>query len=63
MPLVVHSIEFVPTEHQKNAKLMYYYWLELFATLIFNFLGCLFLLTSGENGGMCVSLVVAVCGR
>lgn len=52
MPLVVHSLEFVPTEYQKHAKLMYYYWLELFATLVFNFLGCLFLLTSGENGGM-----------
>lgn len=46
----MHKIEFVPTEYQKHAKLLYYYWLQLVATLILNFLGCLFLLTSGAGG-------------
>lgn len=52
MPLIVHDIKFVPTEHQRNARLMYFYWLELAATLVFNLLGCLFLWISGAMGGL-----------
>lgn len=33
----MHDIKLVPQEQQKNARLMYYYWLELLVTLIINF--------------------------
>jgi hypothetical protein len=39
----------VPQEHQRNALLMYRYWLVLGVTLIVNFLGCLFDMFAGGS--------------
>lgn len=41
-PILVHDIKLVPQDHQRNAGLMYKYWLVLLVTLIVNFLACLF---------------------
>lgn len=43
MPILVHDISLVPQEQQKNARLMYYYWLVLIVTLIINWVACFFL--------------------
>lgn len=40
VPILVHDIKLVPQEQQKNARLMYFYWLALLVTLIINFVGC-----------------------
>jgi hypothetical protein len=40
VPILVHDIKLVPQEQQKNARLMYWYWLALIVTLIVNWVGC-----------------------
>ena len=48
-PILVHDIKLVPQEHQRNARLMYQYWLALGVTLVFNFLACLFDMFAGGS--------------
>ncbi|BEJ15665.1 hypothetical protein CspHIS471_0502700 [Cutaneotrichosporon sp. HIS471] len=60
VPILVHDIKLVPQEQQKNARLMYYYWLALLLTLIINFVGCFPLGVSSIGAGAGYLLFISI---
>jgi hypothetical protein len=52
-PLVYHSIvDEIPETHRPLITRLFQLWLVLSGTLIINMLACIFILTSGQSGGV-----------
>ncbi|KAK4686601.1 secretory carrier-associated membrane protein, partial [Tremellales sp. Uapishka_1] len=50
-PVLHHDLSTIPSPHGQTVTLLYYQWLALIVTLIFNLLGCIFLLVAGSSEG------------